>query len=218
MQDQASLGGKTANRQPGFNDKRFAKVTDTKDFHKYGKISAVFLDYSQPSAIWVVGDIDREPVSGDMIVVGYLDGRKDSPYLAGFVKNQSYTTNFLVVKKDKIKLQLPVYEIGVKDGVSHEDVKTHLLDNSKQDERAYIELAADHALISFPTSQTGATAPAIITVTASGVTIDHPAGTIKHHTGSKGAARAGDTVSVSVPGIGTCTGTITSASTKTLID
>lgn len=34
--------------------------------------------------------------------------------------------------------------------------------------------------------------------------------------GSSGVARVGDTVSVNVPGIGTCTGTITSGSSKTL--
>lgn len=176
MQDQSALGGKTTNRMPGFNDKRFAKVTETKDYHKYGKISAVFLDYSQPSPIWVVGDIDREPVPGDMIVVGYLDGRKDAPYLAGFVKNESYTTNFLVVKKDKIKLQLPVFEIGKKDGVAHEDVKTHLLTNSKQAERAYIELTPDHALVSFPMDKDGKNPPATIKVTTDGFEFFHPTG------------------------------------------
>lgn len=153
MQDQSSLGSKTVNRNPSFNADRLARVTSVKDLYTAGRIEAVFLDFSQPSPVWVVGDLDREPVEGDMIVIGYLDARKDAPYMRGFVKNQAYTTHFMIVKKDKIKLQLPIFEIGVKDGKAHKDVQEHLLDNAKQVERAYVELVEDHAIVSFPTSE-----------------------------------------------------------------
>lgn len=216
MKDQSALGGRTVNRAPAYNHLQMARVTSTKDFNKFGKIEAIFLDYSQPVPIWVINDLDREPVSGDFILVGFMEGRKDMPYMVGFVKNKNYTTNFMVIKKDKIKLQLPVFDIGVKDGKAHKDTQDHLLDNTKQAERAYIELTPDAALIQFPTSKTGATAPASIKITATEVIISHP-GTIKHNTGSKGIARLGDSVSVVVGGT-SYTGTITSASTKSKID
>ncbi len=221
MKDQAALGGQTTNRMPAFNATRPARVTSTKDFNKYGRIEVIFLDYSVPLPIWVVGDIDREPMPGDSVLVSYMDGRKDCPYLAGFIKNESYGTNFFVMKSDKIKLQLPIYGIGEKDSKATKDVQGHLLDNARQKDRAYIELTPTHALVSFPTSEDGSTVPATITVTADGVTITHPK-TIKHHGGSKGVARIGDTVDFegktadgkSVTG----TGTITTGSSKTKID
>lgn len=216
-QDQSALGGRVVNRMPSFNTNRLARVTSIKDFHKLGKIEVVFLDYSQPAPVWVVGDIDREPVEGDMVVVGYLDNRKDAPYLQGFVKNGSYTTNFMVLKRDKIKLQLPVFDIGVKDGTAHNDVKGHLLDNSKQNQRAYVELTPTHAIVSFPTSEDGSTAPATVKITASEVVIDHPTGKVKHHGGAKEVARKGDTVQINVGGTD-YNGVITSGSAKTMID
>lgn len=217
MHEQSSLGPRKEHRMPDYGSQtKIARVTGTKDYHAVGRIEAIFLDYGQPLPIWIVGQLDREPVPGDEIVVGYLEGRKDAPYMIGFMKNGAYTTNFLVVKKDKIKLQLPIFGIDTKDSAADKDVRGHLLDESKQAERAYIEVTPDHALISFPTSDTGATPPATITITASEVTIDHP-GAIKHHGGTQGVARMGDTVTVNVGGTN-YTGTITSASEKTLID
>lgn len=223
MKEQSSLGGKAVSRAPSYNHTKIARVTSTKDFHKYGRIDVIFLDYGQPAPVWVFNDLDREPVDGDQVLVGFVDGRKDTPYMIGFLKNGSYTTNFFVMKKDKIKLQLPVFNIGVKDGKAHKDVQSHLLDNGKQKERAYIELSPTEVLIHFPTSEAG-TNPAIIKVTATEVLIDHPV-KIKHHNGSKEVARKGDTVQVTVSGTvsggtftGTGTGTITSGSSKTMIE
>jgi len=150
MQEQSAFGSRQVHRLPPYSESKLARVTSTKDYIKYGRIEVIFLDYGQPAPVWVVGDIDREPVEGDMVVVGFLDNRQDSPYLIGFVKNENYTTNFVVVKKDKVKLQLPVFEIGVKDGKAHKDVKENLLDNAKQTQRATVEMTADHLLIHYP--------------------------------------------------------------------
>jgi hypothetical protein len=228
MQDQSSLGGRSVNRLPSYTNLQMARVTSTADFHQYGKLEAVFLDMSQPAPIWVFNDLDREPVAGDFILVGFMEGRKDLPYMHGFAKNQSYTTNFVVVKKDKVKLQLPIFEIGVIDGIAHEDVKTHLLDNDKQSERAYVEITEDHAILSYPTSEEGAQAQieltadyakisfptnatgstkATITITATGVDIVHPAGVLKSN--GKRVALAGDPITGSSATGGAVTGTIT---------
>jgi len=221
MQMQSSLGGRVINRLPSFNNTRIGKVTSVKDYHEFGRIEVIFLDYSVPMPVWVVGNVDREPVTGDTVLVGYMDGRKDAPYLVGFVKNESYTTNFTIVSKDRIRLQLPIFGIGEEDSPATRDVRGHLLDDSMEDKRAYIDVTPDHVMVSFPTSEDGSDPPATIKVTKDGVDIDHPK-TIKHHGGSKGVARLGDTVEVTinVPTIGTVTGTgtITSASDKTLID
>lgn len=226
MGDQSSLGGRQIYRLPKFDQITVARVTSVKDYEKFGRIEVVGLDNSQPVPIWVIGDIDREPVEGDQILMGYIEGRQDAPYMKGYVKNKSYGTNFIVMKKDKIKLQLPVFEVGVIGGASHKDTQGNLLDDANQEQRAYIELAVDHALISFPTDIDGATPPAFIKVTADGVEINHPTGVIKHNSGTTGVARQGDTVQVTVSGTdsrgdsftATGTGTITSASTKTMID
>ncbi len=176
MKEQSSLGGRTIHRSPSYNQNKIGRVTSIKDFHKYGRIEVIFLDYSQPVPVWVFNDIDREPVEGDQVLVGYVDGRRDTPYVIGFLKNGSYTTNFVVVKKDKIKLQLPIFDIGVKDGVAHKDVQTHLLDNNNQAQRAYIELTPTEALLKFPTSKDGSTPPAHFKVTATGMEAFHPTG------------------------------------------
>lgn len=174
MKDQSALGGKSVNRLPKFDSTRLARVTSIKDYEKYARIEVVFLDYSQPVPVWVMGDLDREPVEGDTVIIGYLDNRKDAPYLAGFHKNSSYGTNFITVKRDLIKLQLPVLEIGVKGGIADKDVQGNLLDNSKQSQRAYMELTPEHALISFPVNKSGSAAT--IKITQVGFEFFHPTG------------------------------------------
>ncbi|WP_025684580.1 hypothetical protein [Paenibacillus maysiensis] len=174
MKDQSSLGGKTTNRMPEFNATRLGHVTSTKDYEKYARIEVIFLDYSQPVPVWVFGDVDREPVEGDTVIVGYLDSRKDAPYLAGFLRNGSYGTNFITIKRDLIKLQLPIFEIGVKDGTADKDVQGNLLDDSKQQQRAYVELTPEHALLSYPTDKEGKNPPATVKVTPGSVEISCP--------------------------------------------
>ncbi|WDZ57708.1 hypothetical protein MF625_07945 [Paenibacillus polymyxa] len=174
MKDQSALGDKSVNRLPEFNSTRLARVTSIKDYEKYARIEVVFLDYSQPVPIWVIGDIDREPVEGDTVIVGYLDSRKDAPYLAGFLRNGSYGTNFITVKRDKIKLQLPVFEIGKKGGVADKDVQEHLLDASKQQQRAYVELTPEHALLSYPSDKDGKNPPVTVKVAPGNVEISCP--------------------------------------------
>lgn len=172
--DQSSLGGRVTSRLPNYNHLKMARVTSVKDFNKFGKVEAIFLDYSQPSPIWVINDLDREPVEGDYILVGHMEGRKDVPYMVGFVKNRSYTTNFAVMKKDKIKLQLPIFDIGVKNGKSHKDTDGNLLDNSKQKERAYIEISPEHAFMSYPTDAKDLTKQSTLELKADGTVIKYP--------------------------------------------
>lgn len=222
MAEQSAFGSRKIHRAPSFDGiTKIARVTSAKDFHKYGRIEVLFLDYGQPMPVWVVNDLDREPVEGDQVVIGYIDGRKDAPYLIGFMKNKSYTTNFIVVKKDKIKLQLPVFEIGKKDGVAHKDVQSNLLDGTKQEQRAYVELTPDHAIVSFPTDKEGKTPPAIIKITASEALVKHP-GAVKVEgesltfgSGDRRVARIDDTVEVDLE---TGKGKITSASDKVKIE
>lgn len=174
MQEQAGLGQRKEHRAPTYSQNKIGRVTSTADYAKYGRINVMFLDYGQPAPVWVIGDLDREPVTGDSVIVGWLDGRKDAPYLQGFVKNEAYTTNFISVAKDKVRVQLPVYDIGTKGGVSAQDVDGNLLDEGNLPKRAYVELTPDGVTVSFPTSKTGSTPPATITLTATDVTIEHP--------------------------------------------
>ncbi|WP_308722508.1 hypothetical protein [Paenibacillus polysaccharolyticus] len=163
MKDQSALGGRMTNRMPEFNATRLAKVVSTKDYERFGRIEVVFLDYSQPIPVWVTGEIDREPIEGDQVIVGYLDNRKDAPYLAGFLRNAGYGSNFISIKREIIKIQLPV---------SDDDSEEHLLDDRKQSQRVYAELTPNHAMISFPVEGTAAT----IKVTKVGFELFHPTG------------------------------------------
>lgn len=149
--DQSSLGRQEIHNTPSYEGTDLARVIDTTDFDKFGIIDVVLLDGSNPSRVWVTNNIDREPVDGDMVLIGYIAGRKNSPYLLGFL-DDSYMRNFVQIKKDLIRLQLPLFDIGVIGGESHEDTKSNLLDDSHRDNRAMIELTPEHLLIQFPTA------------------------------------------------------------------
>lgn len=149
--EQSSLGIRTVNRTPDFGSAVIGRVIGTDDFDKYGILDVKLLDGSAPSRVWVINTIDREPVLGDHVLIDYIAGSKTAPYLVGFLE-ASYMRNFVQVKKDLIRLQLPVFDIGTIDGESHEDVKLKLLDDSHRDNRAMIELTTSHLLIQFPTA------------------------------------------------------------------
>ena len=150
MAVQSSLGEKKVNRFPSFTKNNIGRVTKNSDYEAHGIIEVVMLDYSKPFPVWVVGDIDRKPMTGDMVLVGYIDGRKDAPYLVGFVKNKSYTTNFIEVREDRIRVQLPVKQIGVKDGTAHNDTKTNLTSDGNLPNRGYVEIKGAKITIHHP--------------------------------------------------------------------
>lgn len=144
MERQSGLGTPQIHKTPDLNMTKIGKVYSSKNFLKYGKIEVVFLDYGRPAPVWVIGDVDRKPEPGDQVLVGYIDGRKDSPYLVGFVKNFSHTTNFIRVEKDRIRIQLPT---------DKKDVKEHMTGDSKLSSRAYIDVTASGITINHPTGK-----------------------------------------------------------------
>lgn len=178
VQSQSSLGGHKVHRTPSYQMTKIGKITSIKDYKKYGKIEAVFLDHGYPFPVWVVGSIDREPVTGDQILVGYMEGRKDAPYMMGFVRNEAYTSNFIEVSKDRIRVQLPVLDIGVKNGRAHNDVKSNLMDDSKLSQRAYVELTPLKATVYHPTKVEINSVNVNITATTS-INLDAPAVTAR---------------------------------------
>lgn len=174
QQRQNALGGRTIHRAPSYTQAKIGRVTSIQDYKRYGKIEVVFLDYGMPFPVWVIGDLDREPVSGDQVVVGYMEGRKDSPYLAGYIKNESYTSNFVQIQQDRIRMQLPVFDVGERNGDAHNEAKTGMVDdnqphaNSLTHHRAYVELTPEHALISFPYDPNHVEPPVTIKLTTEG--------------------------------------------------
>lgn len=179
MHPQSGLGKEHLHRKPVYDQLQIGRVTSTKDYNKYGRIEVIFLDYSQPFPVWVNGDLDREPVEGDQVLVGFIQGRPDAPYLAGFIRNKSYTANFIKIEKGRIILQMPT---------DTKDIQGALMDESKKDSRAYVEIKGSEVIVHAPS--------------------------IKLADGTTEVARKGDSVSVNVPGVGTCTGTITSGTSK----
>jgi hypothetical protein len=194
MHNQSSLGPKHVHRLPAFHETKLARITSTREYLKYGRVEVIFLDYSHPVAVWVIGDLDREPTEGDRVLISYMEGRHDAPYIVGFVRNKAYTSNFITVKKDKIKIQLPVFGIGTDGSKADKDIQGHLLDDTKQNERAYIEISPSEVAINFPFDATGVKSPATIKLTASGIEINHPDKIVTINGGTKGIARVGDTV------------------------
>jgi len=128
---------------PTYTEGQIGRVTSTNDYTKYGRIEVILIDYGQPFPVWVSGDVDREPVSGDLVLLGYLQGRPDAPYMLGFVRNESYTANFVLVTKDKITIQFPTDPV---------DVEEHLLDDAKKVSRMTIEVTASGVVINGGTS------------------------------------------------------------------
>ena len=140
---QTALGDKKLHKHPKFTDTKIGRITATKGYKDYGRIEVIFLDYSQPCPVWVTGHVDREPVEGDQVLVGFIDGRADAPYLIGFIRNESYTANFISVEKGAIKIQLPVIE-------ALKDIKENLLDDSKASQRAYVIVKSNSIEIHHP--------------------------------------------------------------------
>lgn len=107
MPRQNALGKREVHKMPSFNDTRIARVTGTSKYETYGMIDVICLDYSQPFPVWVSGDIDRKPSDGDQVLIGFIHGRKDAPYLISFVRGYTATDDYIKVEKGKITLQIP---------------------------------------------------------------------------------------------------------------
>jgi len=138
MQEQAGLGTRKIHRKPVYTETDIARVTSTKDYNAYGRIEVIFINYGQPFPVWVSGSVDREPASGDLVLISYIQGRADAPYMAGFVRNESHTSNFIRVEKDKILLQVPT---------DSDDILGHLLDDTKKSSRTILEITASGATL-----------------------------------------------------------------------
>jgi len=136
-----SLGTKKLHKLPQYFMDKMGRVTSAANYKDKGRIEVEFLDHGKCMPVWVVGDIDREPMEGDMVIIGYMEGRKDAPYLKAFVRNQSYTSNYIEVHPDRIVFQLPKNET---------DREKNMLDDRYKDGRVYLELTANGVAIYHP--------------------------------------------------------------------
>lgn len=125
------LPAKKVHKNPEYLMDKFATVTSAANYRTNRTIDVMFLDHGKAFPVWCVGDISREPVEGDMVVVGFLEGRKDSPYIKGFIKLNSVTANYIDVGKDYIRIQLPQND---------DDAEEHMTDDSKKNTRVYLEI------------------------------------------------------------------------------
>jgi hypothetical protein len=190
-----------------FNMNSMARVERVDDYDK-GKIEVVFLNRTKPAPIWVFDG--PKPAVGDYILVGYIDGQKNNPYMQGFFSNKAWTSNFILVEKDRIRIQFPTVEKDVTgaDPTKENDPKNHLRNDTQYlNTRGYIQIDADGMTLHMP----------------SGLPINVQADTIlvKDHAGAgttKPIARQGDPVQVSGSDSRgdsfTASGTITSGSSR----
>jgi hypothetical protein len=126
-----SLGQRKVHRNPDYFMDKVGRVKSAADYKKKARIEVEFLDHGKCMPVWVVGDIDREPVEDDMVIIGFMEGRKDAPYLKAFIRNETYTANYIEVAKGHIRIQLPK---------SKRDREEHMLDSNLKNTRAYVEV------------------------------------------------------------------------------
>ncbi len=127
----------------------FARVTKNDDFETKGKIEVEFLNRTKPAPIWVLDPSVGKPEVGDYVLVGFIDGQKNNPYMAGIVAHKAYTSNFIRVEKTGITIQFPLDETDVV-GSGETDPKNHLRDDSKQSTRIYLKIDASGATLHVP--------------------------------------------------------------------
>lgn len=156
-----SLGKRQIHRNPAYTIDKLGRVKSAANYREKGRIEVEFLDHGKSMPVWVVGDVDREPVEGDMVIVGYMEGRKDSPYLKSFVRNESYTANYIEVGKEYVRIQLPKTKV---------DREKKMLDGKLKSSRPYVEVNMDGIAIHHPDGD---------------VTIHTPKGEMKYITASK---------------------------------
>jgi hypothetical protein len=93
---------------PRFDYVTFARVTSNKDYEEYGRVDVQFLNDGGlaggvPLPVWVIEDgAEVKPEEGDMVLIGFVQGNKDIPYLIGYVKDHYACGHMIRIDKDKI--------------------------------------------------------------------------------------------------------------------
>lgn len=125
-----------------FNDTLMARVEKTDDLKEQGRIEVIFLNRTKPAPVWVFDGPD--PVVGDYVMVGFVNGQKNNPYVAGIFKNRAWTSNFILVTNEMIRIQFPTEEKDVTgdDPKKENDPKSHLRDAAKLETRGYLQIDA----------------------------------------------------------------------------
>lgn len=124
-----------------FNENIIARVEKTDDYETKGKIEVIFLNRTKPAPIWVFDG--AKPEVGDYVLVGYINGQKNNPYMQGLFSNKAWTSNFVRVEKDRIRIQFPTDDKDVtgEDPETENDPKSHLRDDATYlAKRAYLEI------------------------------------------------------------------------------
>jgi hypothetical protein len=137
-----NLPEKRVHKNPEYLMDKLARVVSNANYDGQRTVEVMFLDHGKSFPVWAVGHLERKPERDDLIIVGFIEGRKDSPYVKGFVKLESATSNYIVVTKDAIRLQLPLDET---------DANQHMTDDFRKDTRAYIEINNNGIALYHPT-------------------------------------------------------------------
>lgn len=109
-----------------FNIPTLARVTKNDHYFSQSKIEVVFLNRTAPVPIWVLNSgASVKPEVGDYVLVDYIDGQKNNPYMVGLVSHKAYTSNFIRVEKDMIRIQFPTNPNDVLQG-QEDNSNSHL--------------------------------------------------------------------------------------------
>lgn len=178
-----------------FIEPQMARVSKNTDYFTHGKIEVIFINRTKPAPIWVLeSGASPKPEVGDFVLVGYIDGQKNNPFMAGIFSHKAWTSNFIRVEKGMIRIQFPTDPKDV-DQSNSSSTKNHLRDDAKYlSSRAYVQVDASGIKVH---------APAGLDVTLEADTVNVVS---RDGSGSpKAVARVGDSVDLA-------TGKITSGS------
>lgn len=183
-----------------FNDMLMARVEKVDNLETKGQVEVIFLNRTKPAPVWVFDG--PSPAVGDYVMVGFVGGQKNSPYIAGIFRNRGWTSNFVLVTDKMIRIQFPTDSTDVTgaDESKENDPKSHLRDDEKLDTRGYLQIDAEGIKLHAPAGLP--------------VEIDADTVLVKDHSGTgtpKRLVREGDPVQVSTQ---TGQGTVTTGSSR----
>ena len=187
--NQNSLGEFKTHKPDSFTQLIPGRVVSTVDYEEFKQVAVSFSKGGTTLPVWVVEDgVSPKPVNGDWVLVGFIGGHKNQPYIAGYYRGNYAWSNHIMMRRDEtteeILIQLPVLpELKIV------DLEEHLTNDTKKETRAFVHLHTDFAEISFPTGPSSRvsikadkngnlTINAPGTVTINGATINLNGGTI----------------------------------------
>lgn len=166
--NQHVLGEFKTHKPSSFTQLIPGQVVSVVDYDEFQQVEVAFSEGGTTIPVWVVEDgVSPKPVNGDWVLVGFIGGHKNQPYIAGYYRGKYAWSNHIMMRRDEttaeILIQLPTLTT---------DLEEHLTDDTKKETRTYIRLSHEGFEINHPQSDSVRTSIKIDN--AGNITIDTP--------------------------------------------